>query len=236
MIYPEHIAICMPSRGLIYSKVIEGVFDGIEVLHQEGYITSLFISNDLPIPDSHNACLKRALEAGCDRIVFVEEDNYIGPTEFQALATTTADVATLQYNDKNGSPHGIIHYNEANEILWCGLGATSIKRVVFESLEEPYFRTDTRYKITKKRLTEDKRLITEYEEIEPRQVYNPETRKFEEKKDPYIYGGLDVDFFTRARKAGFKITKIPDMKSIHLKVVKMGEAYTNNGVHEITSV
>jgi hypothetical protein len=234
MIYPEHIGICIPSRGLIYSKVIEGVFNGIEKLHQEGLLTSVYISNDLPIPDAHNSCLKRALDAGCERIIFVEEDNYIGESEFLALATFDADIATLQYNDKNGSPHGIIHYNEANEIIWCGLGATSIKRGVFERIGG--FRTDTRYKITKKHLEGDKKIVTEYEKIEPHKEWNPETLKFEDKIEPYVYGGLDIDFMTRARKEGYKIEKIPDMKSIHLKVVKMGEPFINNGVHQITSV
>jgi len=236
MINSIHIGICLPSRGLIYSKVAEGVFNGIEELHQEGHSTSVFVSNDLPIPDAHNSCAKRALEAHCDRLLFVEEDNYIGEAEFVELATSENDISTLQYNDKNGSPHGIIHYKEKLEILWCGLGATCIKREVFEKLGEPYFRTDTRYKIVKKHIREDKSIVTEYEEIEPRQVYNPDTLKFEEKRDPYVYGGLDVDFFTRARHAGFRIEKIPDMKSIHLKVVKMGEPYVNNGVHQITSV
>lgn len=230
------IGICIPSRGLIYSKVIEGVFNGIEELERIGLKSRVFISNDLPIPDAHNSCVERALETGCDRIIFVEEDNYIGVTEFEALATTTADIATLQYNDKNGSPHGIIHYNEASEILWCGLGATSIRREVFEAIERPYFRTTVRYKIIKKRLSDDKRLITEYEKIEPHQIWNPNTHKFEDKLEPYTYGGLDVDFFTRARHAGFKIKKIPDMKSIHLKVVEYGKPYTNQGIHTITSV
>lgn len=226
----------MPSRGLIYSKVIEGVLVGIEALEDIGVKSKVFISNDLPIPDSHNSCVERALEAGCERIVFIEEDNYVGESEFLSLAHYDADIATLQYNDKNGSPHGIIHYNEASEILWCGLGATSIRRSVFEKLESPYFRTTVRYKIIKKRLSDDKRLITEYEKIDPHQQWNPETSKFEDKLEPYAYGGLDVDFFTRARHAGFKIEKIPDMKSIHLKVMEYGKPYDNNGVHTITSV
>lgn len=230
------LGICIPSRGLIYSKVIEAVLVGIEALEQRGIKSKVFITNDLPIPDAHNSCLERALEAGCERIIFIEEDNYVGLEEFIQLATYDADIATLQYNDKNGSPHGIIHYNEASEILWCGLGATSIRRSVFEKLERPYFRTTTRYKIIKKRLTEDRRLITEYEKIDPHKIWDPEKLKMVDKEEPYIYGGLDVDFFTRARHAGFKIEKIPDMKSIHLKVSQMGEPYTNQGVHQITSV
>lgn len=230
------ISICIPSRGLIYSKVIEGVFEGIEELNARGIKSRVFISNNLPIPDAHNDCVKRALETDCDRILFVEEDNYVDRAAFVALATSASPIATLQYNDKNGSPHGIIHYNEALEILWCGLGATSIQREVFEVLGEPYFRTDTRYKITKKHLTEEKKLVTEYERIEPRDVWNPETNRFDKVSDPYQYGGLDVDFFTRARQNGFKIQKINDMKSIHLKVNQYGEPYTNQGIHDIVAV
>lgn len=230
------IAILTPSRGLIYSKVVDGVNAGIEALKSEGVEARYLVTNDLPIPDSHNNLVERAIELGAERVIFVEEDNYIDPKGFVELARNIAPISTLQYNDKNGSPHGIIHYNEALEILWCGLGATGISRDVFEALGSPYFRTDTRYKIVKKYLKDDKRIVREYERIEPHQIWNPDTSKFEDRIDHYAYGGLDVDFFTRARHAGFRIEKIPDLKSIHLEVREYGKPHTNNGVHTIVSV
>lgn len=216
------VAICTPSRGLIYSKTVESVVNGMRELAKNGIASEYFSSHDLPIPQSHNYCVETALQnPSIDKIFFVEEDMYIFPDAFLALATSDADITTLQYNDKNGSPFGIIHYNEAGEVLWSGLGATVIKRAVFEALGTPYFRTDVRYKIIKKQIIDGKS-ITQYEELEQRSQWG--------------YGGLDVDFFTRARNKGFKISVLPAFKAHHFALVKLGPETDNNGCHLIRQV
>lgn len=230
------IAICVPSRGLIFSRTVQSVINGMAELSKIGVGSAYFTSHDLPIPDAHNYCVETALQnPAIKKIFFVEEDNFIFPDAFVALATSDYDIATLQYNDKNGSPFGIIHYNEAQEIIWCGLGATCIKREVFEKLGKPYFRTDTRYKITKKHLASGK-MVVDYEKIEPHQRWDETKNEFVDKNDPYIYGGLDIDFYHRARNNGFKINALQDFRAHHFKLVKLGEPYTNQGVHEIQQV
>lgn len=230
------ICVATPSRGLIYAITVKSIIEGMQALNKIGIGTEFVTTRDLPIPDAHNYCVETALQnKSVDRIVFIEEDHYLDPDAFVALATFDGPIATLQYNDKNGSPHGIIHYNEAGEILWCGVGATMIKREVFEKIGTPYFRIDQRYKVTKKHLEGDK-LVTEYEAIEPHKKWNPDTRKFDDVKDPYQYGGQDVDFMTRARQSGFKITKLEGFKAHHFKLVKLGEDHTNNGCHLIEQV
>ena len=228
------IAFCIPSRGLIYSRTVQTVIEGIYALQEKGISSIYCCSHDLPIPDCHNQCVEQALaHKEVDTLVFIEEDHYIEPAALVALATNEADITTLQYNDKNGSPHGIIHYNEAGDILWAGLGATAIKRQVFATLGEPYFRTDTLYKVTKKHL-KDEKLITEYEPLTRRQEWNG--KQFDDIIDHYQYGGLDVDFYTRARQAGFTVRKLEQYKAHHFELVQLGEKYTNNGVHVIKQV
>jgi hypothetical protein len=215
---------------------VKSIIEGMQALNKIGIGTEFHMSKDLPIPDCFNYLVETALQnKAVERILFIEEDMYIDTEAIVALASSQSPISTLQYNDKNGSPHGIIHYNEAGEILWCGLGATVVKREVFESLGTPYFTIDNRYKINKKKL-KDGRLVTEYELIEPHDKWNTVTKKFEIVKEPYGYGGQDVDFMTRARQKGFKIEKIEGFVAHHFKLLSLGEEHTNNGVHNIVQV
>jgi hypothetical protein len=216
------IAICVPSRGLIFSKTTECIVGGMAELSKIG-IGSIYVSShDLTIPDCFNYCVETALQnQAVQKIFFLEEDMFVYPDAFVALATSDFPIATLQYNDKNGSPFGIIHYNEAQEILWCGFGATAIKREVFEKLDKPYFRSDVRYKIVKKQVPWGK-AITDFQEIETRSDNQ--------------YGGHDVDFYTRVRKLGYKIENLSQFKAHHFKLVSLGEAYNNKGCHVIGQV
>jgi len=230
------ISICTPSRGLIYAITVKSIIEGMQALNKIGIGTEFYSTKDLPIPDCFNYLVETALQnKAVERILFIEEDMYIEPQAIVALVSSQSPISTLQYNDKNGSPHGIIHYNEAGEILWCGLGATCIKREVFESLGTPYFTIDNRYKINKKRLING-RLVTDYELIEPHDKYNPLTMKFEKVKEPYGYGGQDVDLFTRARQKGFKIECVEGFKAHHFKLLSLGEEHNNSGVHNIVQV
>lgn len=230
------IALCVPSRGLVFSRCMQSAIEGMQALNAVGIATIFCYTHDLPIPESHIACVEKALSnPAVDKIFFLEEDMYVDPQTFVALATSEHDIATVNYNDRNGSVNGIIHYNEAREILWCGLGATVIRRKVFEDIGRPYFRTDHRYKSIKK-ATPAGPAVTEHEEIEPRTIFNEETKKAEIVRDSYIYGGLDVDFYHRAREKGYKITCLPEYRAHQFVLVKLGEAYNNNGCHVIQQV
>lgn len=230
------ISICTPSRGLIYAITVKSIIEGMQALNKVGIPTEFHSTKDMPIPDCFNYLVETSLQnKAVDKILFIEEDMYIEPEAIVALGASDSPITTLQYNDKNGSPHGIIHYNEAGEILWCGMGATIIKREVFEALGTPYFTTLNRYKTTKKYM-KGGRMVTEYELIEPHTKYNPETKKLEVVRDPYGYGGQDVDFMTRARHKGFTIAKLEDYKAHHFKLLKLGDEYTNNGCHDIITV
>lgn len=216
------IAICLPSRGLVYSKTMQSVIEGMQALNQIGIATKYFCSHDLPIPDSHNYCVETALQdPAVDKIFIIEEDMYIFPDAFVALATSEFDIASLQYNDKNGSPFGIVHKNEAGEVIWTGVGAVTIKREVFEKLGVPYFKTHPRYGVKKKQ-NENGVYVSEFYELEG--------------SDPYAYGGLDINFYTRARVLGYKINILPEYKAHHFALVKLGPEADNNGCHLIRQV
>lgn len=207
------ITICTPSRGLIHSRTVESLINGGVALIKAGHNISYSMTHNLSIPNSHNACVLDALSVKSELVIFIEEDMGVDPETYVALVESDADITTVQYNDKNGDDQ-IVHYNtDQTEILWCGLGATAIKTAVFEKVGVPYFSTERRYKIVR-----------------------GELEKIENPGSPWSYGGLDVDFFTRARKLGFKIKVLEGHKAKHYRVDKLGEEHTNNGVHDITEV
>lgn len=214
-------AIVTPSRGLIHSRTVESITSGMEILHDLSIECKFFTTHDLPIPDAQNNCLKRAFEWGAERILSIEEDNVLDTEAFMALATCSEPIAILQYSDRNGSPHGIIHRNEQGDILWTGIGALKVDKEVFEAIGLPYFRTNVRYAI-KRKPVEGGTVITRFEEVSTRGEHQ--------------YGGLDVDFYTRARAKGYKVYQVMGHIAHHMKLNKLGEAYTNNGCHDITTV
>jgi hypothetical protein len=210
------IAICVPSRGLIFSKTTECISDGIIALTKLGHEVKYFATHDLPIPDCHNECTIKAYEWRADRILYVEEDMYIPTDAFISLCITSEHMATLNYNDKNGRPHGIIEFNRNNEVVWCGLGATSVSRELLEKIDKPYFCTTRRWQ----RLTGPKGIY--YEKV-----------MFE---SPYQYGGQDVDFCMRVVKLGYKIKCLTECTARHLQLLELGKPHINQGMHSIREV
>lgn len=231
------VAICTPSRGLIFSKCVQGIIEGMQALNGVGIATIYCYTHELPIPDCHNATVEKALaNSAVDRIFFIEEDMYVDPQTFIALATSEHDIVTVNYNDRNGSVNGIIHYDETGEILWSGLGATVIKRRVFEAIGTPYFRTDHRYKSIKKATSIGRPAVTHFEEIEPRTEWDAQQNKTVVVRDEAKYGMLDVDFYYRARQRGFKIVCLQQFRAYQFELIQLGESYNNKGCHVIRQV
>lgn len=215
------IVIATPSRGLIFTRTVQSIIEGMQELNKLGVATKFISCHDLPIPDGHNYCVETALQdPSVQKIFFIEEDMYIFPEAFVALATSEHDMVTLQYNDKNGRPHGIIEFDHNGEVVWCGLGATVIHRRVFEALDKPYFYTKRRWKNIRRNI--NGQTVTEYERVA--------------KESEYQYGGQDVDFCFRVRELGIKISCLPNHKAHHFQLIKLGEPHVNNGLHEIRQV
>lgn len=206
------IGILIPTRGLIFTR-------GMEAIERErvGKDVKVYFSHDLPIPDGHNQLAKQALEDGCDKLLFIEEDVVIpAGTLEQLLRDDVNDITCMDYGVSGWS---CILKNTRSAILWCGLGCTIINRIVFEKMAYPYFRADMTLSIEVdetgiiKRLGEWKQLPEEY--IKTKQ-----------------YGSLDIWFCLSARKLGFTIGQI-EGEAEHLELIELGKRETNNGLHTI---
>jgi len=176
------------------------------------------LTHDLPIPDCDERVAEMALATGAEYVWFVEED-VIPPAGALAASFRTLidgfDIAAVDY-PVGAAEDGwgcLVRKDGDGEILWCGLGATLIRREVFEKLPQPWFATDTRY---------IKR---------GGGVWEPAPQVLPNEKR---YGQQDIYFCMTLREAGFRIGQVPDMTASHAKVEAYGEQGTNVGFHTIS--
>mgnify|MGYP001595506588 CR=1 FL=1 len=129
------IGIILPTRGLIFSEVLQGVEE-----NRKNYETELFISSNLPIPEAQNYLVAQALaNSSITHLMMVEEDTVPPARTFEKLLQSDGDIVAIDYGVSGWS---CIAKDKTGDILWCGLGCTLVKREVFEKLEKPWFRTD----------------------------------------------------------------------------------------------
>lgn len=129
------IAVCMATRGLIFTEVEEALEKNLV-----GWPCQIFRTKDLVIPDSQNYLVDKALATNATHLLFVEEDNVMPDNALVNMMLLNADIACVDYGVSGYSC--LTKDKNTGEILWCGLGCTLIKREVFEALEKPYFRSD----------------------------------------------------------------------------------------------
>lgn len=131
-----NIAIVVPTRGFIFSKVMSA----IERERNNTWLkTALCISHDEAIPDSFNRLVKKALLVGASHIWIIEEDVVVPNNSLSELYNKVEDITFIDYAVNGWSCSA---KDQNNNLLWAGLGCTMIKRHVFEKIEYPWFRTD----------------------------------------------------------------------------------------------
>lgn len=189
------ISILVATRGFCFTKtdiLIDQVRDRFE--------TVVFRTFDKKIPEAQNWLVEQALQTKAGFFLFIEED--VVPTIEQIfdLINQDADICFIDYGVAGWSCSA----KRNREILWCGLGATLIKRKVFEKLPSPWFRTDHTLRLN----------------------------DWQWLKQPAKYGGHDIWFFSQARDAGFRLTQAAG-EAIHLKLDVLGKSEVNNGLHQI---
>lgn len=196
------IGVVIPTRGLVFARV-ESAIEGF----REKYQIRVYRSDNLPIPQGHSLLSQQALADGVTHVWFVEEDTVPPPNALDLLLKADADIACIDYGVNGWS---CITRTPEDEILWCGLGCTLIKKEVFETLEQPWFRIDKVLRLNDWTWMD---LSEEY-------VKNKS------------YGSLDIWFFTQARKKGFTIIQA-EGECEHLQLVALGQKEVNFGLHEI---
>ncbi len=201
------LAICIPTRGTLFTAVIQSVQANIRESHLR---TEVFVTNGEPTPEVFNQLVHTAKAHGAKAILFVEEDT-VPPEEcidsmYKALfAGLEIGAVCVEYPVKGGWST-VVHLSHTGTILYCGLGCTMIKMSVFQGLSEPWIHNDLEFSLNKK-------------QWQPVSSRNP-------------YGLYDVLFFTRLRTNHFEIVQIPG-KCSHLELFTPAEKEQNSSIHQI---
>lgn len=133
------IGVCLPSRGYVYSRTMEGI-----LLNTQGRTDiKFFFSHGKPIPECSNYMVEKALKAGVDYIWFVEDDQKFPAGILDEMLAMNADIVTCDY------PIRKVHHliQTYGDITLTGFGCTLVKTKIFKKLDKPYFSTDREYMI-----------------------------------------------------------------------------------------
>jgi hypothetical protein len=200
----KKLAACLPSRGLIHSRTVQGLFDN---LFHAVIDWDLLFTHTLPIPDCFNALVEAALDGGADAIWFVEEDmelpKHILDDLLIELQSSVHSVVAADYPITGRDSTVFIH---EGKVMAVGMGCMLVSAKVFEALGEPYFRDNVEYG------------LPEWEPI----YMLPGTG----------YGRQDVDFGYRVNQLGLSIGVLEERIG-HFKVETPGNPMSNNGVHKV---
>jgi hypothetical protein len=176
------------------------------------------MSHDLPIPDAQNSVARAALAAGSICLFFLEEDIVLPTNAIAAMVEMNVDVAAILYNLKGGGPGrlGEIRTDDG-ELHTLTTGCMLIKRRVFETLPDPWFRTDLSPGLRHPGSSTPKPFLD----------LIPTT---------FDYGGHDGFLTLSAIRAGFQCVAVPELRCEHLKLDGLGKAGVNDGCHRISRV
>lgn len=204
-----NLAVIIPSRGLMHSRTAEEI-----VRNLQGIPHRKFFAHRLPIPECFEFPLTKALkDPSFTHILFLEDDMVLPDNIVKnMLNAMTADVITCDYPAaKDG--RGVVFTAKDGQVVFGGLGCTLVKRAALDKVKPPYFRTDIKWRPAN---LGSSILLT--------------AGKGEAKSGEY--GMQDVNFYMKLRQAGATFEVFPEILG-QRKLVKLGEAGTNNGAHDI---
>lgn len=209
----EKIGVVLPSRGLVFSRTMESVFENIK-----GKDVQVYMAHNLPLPTCFNYPLKKALDDGCTLIWFVEEDMVIpGGTLDKMLEEYSKGsmAVSTEYADRR-TGKTLVQRTKKGEVLYSGMGCLLVHRSIFDKMEPPWLRTCVFW------------LVTDEETGEVNYEPHPEL--------PFKgYGTQDVWLSWNIREQGHQI-KIVDAEIGHLQLVERAADQQNQGQHDIEAI
>lgn len=192
----------IPTRGLIFAETLKS-------LQRNGVDKPIIISG-LSIPEAQNVAIREAMKDYCSYIWFVEDDMWIPDGTLTKMLKMDKAVVAVDYPIDNGCS---TICRKGDEIVWCGIGCTLIRRGVLSAMDDPWFDTSYSWKIVSE---------------------NP--LKLEKIDNPYKYGGLDINFFMKVREKGFSIDQLLGVEAKHLRCANLIKNQGNNGMWDIQSL
>lgn len=151
----EKIAVCIPSRGIVYSEFAESLWNTMEHFRCVWPDVEICVvwQHYTPMPDCRIRVVEKALLTGATHILFVDDDMLLPPTLISELYGHGKDIVTgLCWNksrEQKSKPMvgwyipGYPVVTWTSEWYWpnvfqidgCGLASCMIRREVFETLD-----------------------------------------------------------------------------------------------------
>lgn len=203
------LAVVLPSRGLIMSETLEELLNELE-----GYNYEIFWSHANPLPKCFNDPTEEALlDPDVFAVLFCEDDMIIPKGILGGMFMQKYPVVALDYPFQQDGDATVLHDPEGYA-FWSGTGFLLVAREILEQLEKPIWRTDRTF---------DPAIDTD--------TLHFWTRKL----DRVHYGLHDLNFGLVLYSSGVPI-QVMDRTAGQRKLVKLGEAHSNNGAHEIMTL
>lgn len=202
----DKLAVVVPSRGLIFSETLE------ELLRElEGFNYEIFWAHGKGLPECFNEPTECALkDPEVFAVLYVEDDMIIPKGILRKMFASKYPVVALDYPFQQNGDSTCLH-DPKGMAYWTGTGFLLVSKAVLKQMELPIWRTDTTF--------------------DP--FVDKDTIHFWPRKLDKIYYGLhDLRFGLLLYSAGVPIYPMSETAG-QRKLVKLGEAGTNNGAHEI---
>ncbi len=202
----DKLAVILPSRGLMFSQTLE------ELLRElEGFSHEIFWAHGKGLPDCFNLPTERALaDPDVFALLFVEDDMIIPKGILKKMFDTRYPVTALDYPFQQNGDSTVLHESKGFA-YWTGTGFMLVAKAVLENMEKPIWRTDTTF---------DPFIDKDTIHFWPRKL------------DRIFYGLHDLRFGLLLYSAGVPVKPMKQTAG-QRKLVKLGEAGSNNGAHEI---
>lgn len=202
----DKLAVILPSRGLMFSETFEDVLRELE-----GYNYEIYWSHGKSLPQCFNDPTEQALaDESVFALLFIEDDMILPKGIVQDMFAAKYPVIALDYPFQQQGDSTMLH-DPQGFAYWSGTGCLLVARSVLERMEKPIWRTDTTF--------------------DP--FVDKDTLHFWPRKLDKVYYGLhDLRFGLLLYSAGTPIMPMARTAG-QRKLVKLGEAGSNNGAHEI---
>ena len=200
------IAVILPSRGLVFSKTVEELYEALE-----GLSFKLFWSHGRPIPDCFEIPTTEALkDPTFTHLLVIEEDMIIPKDSIKKMLAANIHAIAYDY-PVTGAVGGTVLYDTDDTAYFTGCGLLLVKMEYIRKMKKPVWRTDIAWNMSHR----------------PGYVeFNIEDRS---KAD---YGQQDIAFGLRFYINKLPIQVVKETTG-QRKLEKRGDGFTNDGTHTI---
>jgi len=190
----------------MFSRTFEELLGELEDFNYE-----IFFAHSRPLPDCFNEPTERALaDPDVFAVLICEDDMIIPKGILKEMFAQNYPVVALDYPFQQDGDSTCLH-DPQGFAFWTGTGFILIAREVLEALEKPIWRTNRTF---------DPFIDKDTIHFWPRML------------DKVFYGLHDLNFGMVLYSAGMPIM-VMDETAGQRKLVKLGDAHTNNGAHQI---